>query len=265
MKVNKSKLQTLDIFQKEKDLFYLLTLIINTEKSLLYSDLESYIIGRSKEGLPTWIWTKEDINSNQIVELKKDLENFFMYGKNHFTCKNKMFKKLKKDYKTDDYFEMGFLSCKEVIPPVKGLGIFVRPNYTDKVTLAEYLRANSKETSDEDVSQIEALEQVEEWIESKRFYILKNNSGKIVCMAGYSTTDNMAKITHVYTPKEERCKGYCQYLIYKITKLLLEESLEPVLYTDYHYESSNKAYKNVGYEDGGYLINFSINYQGGGK
>ena len=77
-------------------------------------------------------------------------------------------------------------------------------------------------------------------------------------MAGYSTVGDSAKITHVFTPQEERNKGFCQYLIYSLSKKLLDEGYKPLLYTDYSYASSNRAYQNVGFIDEGILINFSI-------
>ena len=55
--------------------------------------------------------------------------------------------------------------------------------------------------------------------------------------------------------KEE--KGYAANLIYLVTNKLLEQGLVPLLYTDYNYFPSNKAYINAGYEDKGILINFS--------
>jgi predicted GNAT family acetyltransferase len=56
---------------------------------------------------------------------------------------------------------------------------------------------------------------------------------------------------------EERKKGYAANLIYLLTNDLLERGFVPLLYTDYHYIPSNKAYINAGYEDEGILINFS--------
>ena len=41
-------------------------------------------------------------------------------------------------------------------------------------------------------------------------------------------------------------------IIYKMTNELLNKGYFPMLYTDYNYYSSNKAYKNVGYIDGVY-------------
>ena len=88
---------------------------------------------------------------------------------------------------------MGFLTCNQLIKPSKQK-IFVRPNYADVTTLVDYWIRNEKEMD------------------------------KIVCMAGYSTFDDIAKITHVYTPNEERGKGYCKSIIYNLTKKLLEQT-----------------------------------------
>ena len=42
-----------------------------------------------------------------------------------------------------------------------------------------------------------------------------------------------------------------------MTNDILERGLVPLLYTDYNYIPSNKAYINAGYEEKGKLINFS--------
>lgn len=80
-------------------------------------------------------------------------------------------------------------------------------------------------------------------------------------MASYSLTENQAKISHVYTPIEERKKGYAANLIYLMTNDILSKGYVPLLYTDYNYIPSNKAYINAGYEDTGILINFSCSKQ----
>ena len=258
MEVTKNTLKEIKAYNQEKDKFYLLNLISETVGSLLSSDNSTYIIGRSKVGLPTWIWTLDDIEKVNLESLEKDLQNYLEPGENKITCKKELYNLLKEKYKTSNYFEMGYLSCRELIKPSKLNGVFVRPNYGDKISLSRLWIANNKEMENVDISESEALETVDEWLENKNFYVLKDETGKIVSMAGYSTVENQAKITHVFTPKEERQKGYCKSLIYCLTKLLLEKELVPLLYTDYHYKPSNEAYKKVGYEPQGYLVNFKI-------
>ena len=260
MRINKEELKNIKAFQEEKDKFYLLLLIATASDPLFYSDLETYVIGRSEKPYPTWIWTKDNLPLDKLELLKNDLDNFIEEGQTKLTCKKELYDYLAIEYQTEDYFEMGYLSCKEAIKPLKGKGIFVKPNYADKVTLAEYWRRNCKETKENpNITQQEALETAESWIEDKNFYVLKDSSGEIVCMAGFSILEDLAKITHVYTPIEERKKGYCQYLIYSLAKKLLEDGYKPLLYTDYHYIASNIAYKKVGFQDEGILINFKIN------
>ena len=137
MKITKEQLNDVKDFQEEKDKFYLLSVIADSDNPLLYSDLDTYIIGRSDEGYPTWIWTKD--NFTNLEQLKEDLNEYLLEGENKITCKKELYDLLKEEYELADYFEMGYLSCEEAINPQKGKGIFVRPNYADKVTLAELL------------------------------------------------------------------------------------------------------------------------------
>lgn len=259
MKVTKEEIKKIEGFEKDK--FYLLNLISQTDDSIIYSDLKSYIIGRSRVGLPIWIWTDDDITPEGVIKLINDLETFLEEGENKITAKKKIYELLSLDYDISSYFEMGYLSCKNPIEPQNGKGKFVRASYSDIITLAKMWIENEKEMEGIEVELYEAIETAEEWVNGENFYVLKNELGKIVCMAGYSKLDDMAKITHVYTPKEERGKGYCKSLIYNITKRILDAGLKPLLYTDYNYKASNKAYQDVGFTDEGILINFIITKQ----
>ncbi len=258
MKILKDDLLKIDSFQEEKEKFYVISLISTGDNPLIISDLDNYVIARSEIGYPTWIWTKDNISKDIILELEKELDNYFVSGENKFTCKKELFELLKKKNDTYKELEMGFLSCDEPVKPSKGKGIFVRPNYSDKVTIAEYLRAHNKELFNKETTQKDALEEVEGWLEENNFYVLKDSSGEIVSMASFGIVGNLAKISHVYTTPEERGKGYCQYLIYSLAKKLIDDGYKPILYTDYDYKASNEAYKKVGFQDNGTLMNFSI-------
>ncbi len=245
-------------FNKDKTKYYILNKIIKGDNSLIYSDDKSYIIGQSSPNLPIWIWHASNYDLEKLIN---DLDKLLVNDENKITCSQELYKKLQEKYKFKDYFEMGYLECSSLIKTQKK-GIFVRPNYSDIVTLANYWIQNEKEIDNIDISMNDAIEEVNEWINSKNFYVLKDNKGKIVSIAGYSLMDDIAKITHVYTPKEERKKGYCKSLIYELTKKLLEDNYKVMLYTNYNYEPSNKAYIGVGFENKGILINTKIIKQG---
>ena len=134
--------------------------------------------------------------------------------------------------------------------------IFRKAKEEDKPILKEYRRLFSEEALHETVSE-EALEKKLEKHLAMGFYVLEKD-GKIVATASVNRILTKGKsIGNVYTPKEERGKGYAANLIYHMTNELLKNGYIPLLYTDYNYIPSNRAYINAGYEDTGILINFS--------
>ena len=246
------------MYEQEKGKFYLLGLICKSENSLICTDNETYLMGRSNLGLPTWIWSKDNIDDDSFRNLKEDIKKYIVEKENKFTCKKELYEKLSQFFETDNCFEMGYLECKELKEIENKKGLFDKADYSDKTVLARFWQDNYREIEHESIDYTEALETVNNWIEEGNFYVLRDGTGKAVSMASYSTLDEYAKITHVYTDPKERGKHYCTSLIYYLTKELIEKGFKPILYTDFHYESSNKAYKKVGFVDEGILINFII-------
>lgn len=250
-------------FQKDKYKFYLITQNLKSESVVLYSDEENYVICRGASGLPTWIWTKDNFDITKLEEIEQAIELYLTEQvKDKFTCKKELYDLLVKDnfdkLNSEDYFEMGTLCCKQTKKPRDCEGKIATPNIEDKQTLVQYWFDDSQEMNSANPINMEQAEvEVQKMLDSNKFYIWKNDKGKIVCMANYSEIDGQAKLSHVYTPVDERGKGYAANLIYSMTNDLLAKGLVPLLYTDYNYLPSNKAYINAGYEDTGILINFS--------
>lgn len=258
-----NKIFSSDEFQKDKYKFYLILLNLKSESVMLYSDEENYVICRGIVGLPTWIWTKDGFDISKLEEIKNAMDLYLTDAdKDKFTCKKELYDLLVSTgydkLNTDDYFEMGTLFCRKTKQPRQCDGYITIPKLNEKTTLVKYWYDDSMEMNGvTPISMEQAEEDVQRMIDSNKFYIWKNNDDKIVCMVNYSIVDGQAKLSHVYTPVEERGKGYAANLIYTVTKNLLEQGLVPLLYTDYNYIPSNKAYINAGYEDTGILINFS--------
>ena len=250
-------------FQKDKYKFNLILKNLPSPELELYSDEESYIVCRGSKKWPTWIWTSENFDGSKIGEIE-DLIKIYLTDneRDKFTCKKELYDLLVKrkfaNLNTDDYFEMGFLICHRTKAPKVCDGVLSKPTESVIEVLVRYWYDDNIEMNGNNpISPEQARKDVETFISDEKFYVLKNAENKIVCMAGYSITGEQAKITHVYTPTEERKKGYASNLIYLMTNEILERGLVPLLYTDYNYIPSNKAYINAGYEDKGILINFS--------
>lgn len=250
-------------YQKDKYKFYLISQNLKNDSVLLFSDEENYVVCRGNIGWPTWIWTKDKLTQDKISEVEKVIQNYFTDNeKDKFTCKKELYDNLVKDnfefLNREDYFEMGTLCCHKVKEPRETDGKLDRATIDELDILTEYWFNDSAEMNNiEPISMEQAYQEMKQMINSDTFYVWRNNNGKIVCMVDYKVTDGQAKLSHVYTPIEERGKAYAANLIYAVTKNLLDAGLVPLLYTDYNYPASNKAYINAGYEDTGILINFS--------
>ncbi len=62
-----------------------------------------------------------------------------------------------------------------------------------------------------------------------------------------------ARIGYVYTPPQERKKGYASALVAQVSRMVSEEGLVPTLYADVENPDSNKVYRGIGYQDAGVI------------
>ena len=250
-------------FQKDKYKFSLILQNLPSPELELYSDEESYVACRGSKKYPTWIWTSDNFDESRIGEIEDLIKRYLTDNeKDKFTCKKELYDLLVKNsfdaLNTDDYFEMGFLRCHSTKAPKACDGAMSKATESDREVLVKYWYDDNIEMNGNNpISMDQARKDIEAFLADGKFYVWRNAENKIVCMVSYSLTGEQAKLTHVYTPMEERKKGYAANLIYLLTNDLLERGFVPLLYTDYHYIPSNKAYINAGYEDEGILINFS--------
>ncbi len=250
-------------FRKDKYKFNLIFKNLSSPELELYSDEESYIACRGSKRLPTWIWTSDSFDKSKIEEIEELIKMYLTDNeRDKFTCKKELYDLLVErnfaNLNADDYFEMGFLICHHTKVPKVCDGVLSRTTESDGEVLEKYWYDDNMEMNGVDsITMEQSKTDVEKFISDDKFYILRNAENKIVCMGSYSIIGEQAKINHVYTPPEERKKGYAANLIYLMTNEILKRGLVPLLYTDYNYIPSNKAYINAGYEDKGILINFS--------
>ena len=83
----------------------------------------------------------------------------------------------------------------------------------------------------------------------EREVFLWENDGKVVSMMKKARpTKHGVTVSLVFTPREERKKGYARTMVAAGTKELLKEFDFCVLYTDMMNPTSNKIYMEIGYE-----------------
>ena len=126
--------------------------------------------------------------------------------------------------------------------------IYRKATLEDKELLIKYIQNFMKEALQEECKYEKAEEKFFGYL-NKGFYVLEKK-GKIICQASVSRIMKYGKcISVVYTPVEERGKGYAYNLIYKASKELLESGDKYcVLYTDDANPISNHVYEKIGYK-----------------
>lgn len=78
---------------------------------------------------------------------------------------------------------------------------------------------------------------------------LWEDEGKVVSMMKKARpTEHGVTVSMVFTPRDQRRKGYARTLVYFATEELLKEYDFCVLYTDMLNPTSNKIYKEIGYK-----------------
>ena len=124
---------------------------------------------------------------------------------------------------------------------------FRKATEKDREILTQYIKEFHKEALEEEKSDEYANEKFDAYLE-REYYVLEKD-GKIVCQAVIGRDLLKGKcVSGVYTPKEERGKGYAYNLIYVLSKKCLGEGAEYcVLFTDAENPISNHVYEKIGY------------------
>lgn len=246
-------------FEKDKYKFSLIGHNLGICETTIYSDEESYIFVLGKSHKPIWLWTKDNISLEKILEIKQNLEYFKVNGLTSFACKEKFYYQLSVQYGDLNIEELsGCYICSETVKPRKCDGNLEKAKIEDKDLITKMWYDDCVEANpDNHISYELAGKFVDKFLESNAFYVWRNNTGKIVSIVDYTVIDNYAEVAHAYTVPEERGKGYMANSVYTLTKTILENGLIPVLSTDYNYFSSNKCYQNIGYQLEDKLVVFS--------
>lgn len=127
--------------------------------------------------------------------------------------------------------------------------IFREATIDDKEILTRYIKQFSKDALGQEKTDEEANEKFEAYL--KRGYYVLEKDGKIVSQAVIGRELIKGKgVSGVYTPKEERGKGYAYNVVYTLSEKCLDEGAEYcVLYTDADNPISNHVYEKMGYEN----------------
>lgn len=100
----------------------------------------------------------------------------------------------------------------------------------------------------EQVTQDAALQRAGNFIKSRRVFVW-DVDGQPRAQAAFSGTQDVARINMVYTPQEERGKGYASAVVSRLSQQQLDAGKKMCcLYADARNSVSNSIYRKIGYE-----------------
>lgn len=233
----------------------------DSESLLLHREDNKVIVARTTPKYPMWIWLEDNLNDTliqEVIEEVKDVvseeESFEIVSTLEVT---KQFLE-KYDGQNNLVMEMESYYCPKVIMPESTSGTMTKPSIEDVDIIAEYCAGFIYYGFGKKVSKESQIEGAKKMIKSGNLYVLKVND-QIVSMASIAhRSPRHGRINNVYTPLNQRKKGYASELTAYLSNLLLTEGLTPVLYTDLSNSTSNKVYKGVGYIECGKVYHYRI-------
>jgi predicted GNAT family acetyltransferase len=133
----------------------------------------------------------------------------------------------------------------EVVPPSPSPGAMRLVTQQDKELLVQFVDAFRKEVRDSGAENARTL--VEKRLPLGNLFLWQH--GKPVALAGFTgPTPNGMRVVLVYTPPEQRGRGYASNLVAALSQHLLDSGRTfCFLYTDLANPTSNKIYRDIGY------------------
>jgi uncharacterized protein len=112
----------------------------------------------------------------------------------------------------------------------------------------DWLLGFIEDTPEKPIPHEDARKRAEEMIADKSVFLWKVNGLPVSMARRARKTDNGITVNFVYTPKEQRRRGYGRSVVATLSKMLLETNQFCTLYTDLDNPTSNKIYMEIGYE-----------------
>ncbi|TAL30438.1 MAG: GNAT family N-acetyltransferase [Alphaproteobacteria bacterium] len=152
--------------------------------------------------------------------------------------------------KSVEYMDQIIYSLTKVLmpPPIQGLMRAAKPG--EAPLIAGWIRSFAADAlpKSEQLSEADALKKAEDVIKAGRMAVW-DIGGRPVAQAAVSGTENVARISMVYTPPEERGHGYAKAVVAHLSQQQLDAGKTMCcLYADARNPVSNSIYRKIGYE-----------------
>lgn len=233
-------------FLEKQSTFYFIMKNRYLNQTVHASDGKHYLISKSGSYFPSWVYVDGKLDTLSLDELIRDLKTLKVQ---QLVCQQALYAQLKLRMQCSEPFKMGSYCLKDIQMNQWAQGHLALASLDEATWLTQWwCQATHEMNGVRAVSLNEASQQVDNMIASHSVYLWLNEQNEPCCMATIDESGDFVKFGHVYTPEIYRGKGYAATLIANLSKDALERRKIPVLYTDFHYQASNRAYTKVGFQ-----------------
>lgn len=243
-----------ELLSDDKYTFFVLNRVLKNKCDVIFSDHEKLIICHTCAPYPVWIWTKDDLNEDDLKRAY-DLTDKVLPTSMGYTYNMK--------YELGEYFikracdegkklsvkiNMFAYDCPEPVRPDEGCdGKLHKCTANDVDELTEFMDLFHEEIMIDRESVDTYGKKAMEAIANDSVYLWKDKNGKSVASCSFRPNGQLGSVGLVYTRKDERRKHYALNLVYRVTKEAKEAGFLPMLYTNADYRASNACYEKIGY------------------
>jgi predicted GNAT family acetyltransferase len=117
----------------------------------------------------------------------------------------------------------------------------------DALLIEKWYSLFEEDTGLPETAPVEIKKRVKMMLDAKEAFLWENEGQIVSMMKKARPTANGVTVSLVFTPKEQRKKGYARTMVAAGSRELLKEFQFCVLYTDMLNPTSNKIYQEIGY------------------
>ncbi len=243
------------LLHEDRFTFSVLRRIIEGRCSLLLTDHEKLIICFTCDPFPVWVWTRDAMTDGDMERAFRLLsENGLLDGRHRFNVKHGFARFFisragRDGMKLSVSENLLAYECPEPSEPqIKADGGIRRCTDDDLDEVTAYLDAFTAEIGHDRRDPETCRKEAKDYIDSGCMYFWTDTCGNSAATCKYGPAiDGMATVNFVYTRPECRRRHYAQNLVYRVTVMVREAGLTPVLYTNADYAPSNACYSKIGY------------------
>ena len=251
--------------QEELIRFSMLYAIHVTSDSFIVTNDNNVIIGQERSTSPLWIYIKNNLSDTEREEVIQTIcerlelnPNLNVDGEEKYL--NSILEEISRI--SGNSFKIilpkNSYVCNKPVKPEMICGNLSKASENDLETISIFSKANLEDIGFGILTPEQVSRFAQRRLSNPDFHVWRNEAERIVAMASVHKYDDIALIDGVFTDRNERGKGYAKFLMYEITKELLNEGFMPILYADLRKPVPNHVYRSIGYEYSGEVTEYKF-------